>query len=142
MAQEFRVAVDLAQLLELGPVIRAQVFANLGGAVESVAQAGVERWKTEVRNTKLWEGERRAYADSIRYHMSGAFSAEIVSDYKYVEDIESGRTAYDLKRMLHTSFKTRLNKKGQLYLIIPFRHNTPGASGGMPEAGLRQRPQA
>jgi len=126
MAQEFKVSVDLSQLLALGPIIRAQVFENLSTAVEDVAQAGVERWQRAVLAAKLWDTERRDYAATIRYTMKGPYEAEIVSDYKYVEDIESGRPARDLKAMLNTSRKVRISKKGVRYLIIPFRHNTPG----------------
>lgn len=126
MAKEFSISVDLSQLVQMGPIVRAGIFDNLAEAVESVAQVGVERWQTAALKAPLWEGERRSYAESIRYRMVGRFAAEIISDYRYVEDIESGRPAYDLKRMLNTSPKVRRTKDGRRFLVIPFRHNTPG----------------
>jgi hypothetical protein len=125
MAASLNVSVDLSHLLNIGPVMRAHIFSNLAGAVQGIAAAGEERWQRAALKAPLWEGERQAYAASISHRMTGEFSAEIVSDYKYVEDIESGRPAYDMKRMLWTSTKVRTGKKGR-YLIIPFRHNTPG----------------
>jgi hypothetical protein len=132
MATEFSISIDLAELMEIGPIARAGMFTNLASQVEAVAQVGVERWKRAALKAPLWEGERQAYAASIRYSMTGSYSAEIVSDYKYVEDIETGRPAYDLKRMLSTSMKVRMSKKGRRYLIIPFRHNTPGNDAHAP----------
>lgn len=126
MKSDLRISVDLSELLAVGPVARAGIFGNLSAAVESVAQAGVERWQRAALKAPLWDGERRAYAASIRYQMTGPYSAEVESDYKYVEDIETGRPAYDMKRMLDTSLKVRISKKGRRYLIIPIRHNTPG----------------
>ena len=132
MAQAFSISVDLSQLLKLGPMIRDQVFENLNTAVEDVAQAGVERWQRAVLSAKLWDGERRAYAATITYRMTGPYAAEITSDYKYVEDIETGRPARDLKLMIQTSNKTRTSKRGIRYLVIPFRHNSPGNSAWAP----------
>ena len=137
MAQELSVSVDLHELLKLGPIVRAQIFQNLAGAVESVAQAGVGRWQMAVKAQKLWSGEKNAYVASIRYEMKGPYAAEIVSDYKFVEDIETGRPAYDLKRMLDTGPRVRRTKDGRRFLVIPIRHNTPGASGGMSKAAYQ-----
>lgn len=126
MGASFSIKVDLGELLATGPALEATAFANLAGAVRAVVEAGEERWKMAALKAPLWEGERQAYAASIRATMTGPFSGEIVSDYKYAEDIESGRPAYDLKRMLDSSLKVRTSRKGRRYLIIPFRHNTPG----------------
>lgn len=98
---------------------------------------GVERWQRAVLAAPLWQGEREAYAASISAEQVGPLSWEIRSDYKFVEDIETGRPAYDLKRMLDTSLKVRVSSKGKRYLIIPFRHNTPGSTAlakAMPKA--------
>lgn len=123
---DFQIHVDLSGLLELPAIAESQIFQSLAAAVERVTIIGAERWKDAVRSASLWEGERQAYINSIQWRMTGQFSGEITSNYKYVEDIETGRPAYDLKKMLDTSLKVRVNAKGQRYLIIPFRHNTPG----------------
>lgn len=58
-------------------------------------------------------------------------TARIYSDDPKATEFETGEPARDLKRMLDTSLKTRVSKggkhPGQRYLIIPFRHQTPGA---------------
>lgn len=124
--QQFDVSVDLSDLLAATAIARAGVFQNLSAAVERVAMAGAERWREAVLRAPLWEGERQAYADTIKVKNTGPFSAEITSDYRYVEDIETGRPPRDLKKMLDYSMKVRVSKKGRRYLIIPMRHNTPG----------------
>jgi hypothetical protein len=47
----------------------------------------------------------------------------------YAEAVEKGVKARDLKDMLPTAKKARRAKDGTLYLIIPFRHGTPGTVG-------------
>jgi len=126
MADEMNVSVDLSELMSAGPLAAAGIFTHLSAAVRAVVETGEERWKRAALTARLWDGERRAYAASINSRMTGPYSGEIVSDYKYVVDIERGRPPYDLKRMLDTSMKVRVSKKGRRYLIIPFRHNTPG----------------
>ncbi|MDB5550521.1 MAG: hypothetical protein JWL86_505 [Rhizobium sp.] len=127
----FNVSVDVSAL-NLMPGIREGMFQQLSAAVERVAMTGAERWRESVLKARLWDGERKAYADTIRYELTGPFSATIMSDYKYVEDIETGRPPYDLKRMLDTSTKVRRTKDGRRFLVIPFRDNTPGNDAHAP----------
>lgn len=112
------------------PAVRAaifqQVYPLLTEAVGAVAQQTAINWIEAVHEARLWVGEKDAYAASIQVKMTGAFSALVWSDYKQAEQIENGRPARDLKRMLDTSLKVRTNKRGGRYLIIPFRHSTPG----------------
>lgn len=132
MAQSFRISVNLSELLSVGPIIRAQLYANLSQQIAATTTAGVERWKEAIDRAPLWIGEKEAYKASIQATQITAYSWEISSDYKYVEDIETGRPPYDLKRMLGTSMKVRVSKRGMRYLIIPFRHNTPGNTAHAP----------
>lgn len=124
---EFKVAVDLSQLSQMDALARVGLFANLGQSVSDLAQTGVERWREAIDSAPgLWQGERDAYKASIHATQVGPYAWEIASNYSYVEDIETGRPARDLKAMLSTSLKVRVSKKGVRYLIIPFRQNTPG----------------
>ena len=125
----FSISVDMSELLAAGPLVRAGLFPRLEAAVSQIVDVGVERWKMAAMAAPLWEGERKAYAASIEGRMLSPLSGEITATYKYVEDIERGRPAYDMKRMLDSSLKVRVSKKGLRYLIIPMRHNTPGSEG-------------
>lgn len=124
---ELRVSVDLSELIQMDALARVGLFANLAQGIADLAHTGAERWREAIDAVPgIWQGERDAYKAAITTHQVGPYAWEIVNDYKYVEDIENGRPAYDLKVMLRTSLKVRTSKKGVRYLIIPFRHNTPG----------------
>ncbi len=112
--------------MELSRGINAEVLPLMNQAVRAVAAATSTSWKERVMRARLWSGEKDAYAASIKWEMTGDFSAEISSDYKYAADIETGRPPRDLKKMLDTSSKVRRTKDGRRFLIIPMRHNTPG----------------
>jgi hypothetical protein len=135
---KLEIKVDLGHVLGAVPtIINETVFPHLSQAVYAVAERVQLRWRQSVKAAKLWEGEKAAYIASITYQPTGPFSARVESDYKHALAIENGRPAYDLKRMLRTSNKTRAAKDGTRYLIIPFRHNTPGngaSAPAMPEA--------
>ena len=119
-------SLDLGIKLDLSAGIDKQVFPLLNQAVKAIAQKTAQNWQEEVLRAKLWSGERDAYAQSITWRMTGDFTAMIESDYRHAEAIETGRPADDLKRMLNTSVKVRTTESGKRFLVIPFRHNTPG----------------
>lgn len=131
---QYKLSVDLGPLLAANSAISQAIFPLISQAVRAVAEEGAYRWKSAVMKAKLWpEGEKAPYVESIRWQMIGPMTAEITTDFKLAGEIETGRPAKDLKRMLQTSRKVRAvaggKHAGQRYLIIPFRHNTPTASG-------------
>lgn len=125
---QYKISVDLADLAAIKDIINAEVFPLLKTAVTAVAFQTHANWQKAVYDAKLWSGEKDAYAQSITWRMTGDLSAIIEADYKNAEEIETGRPARDLKKMLDTSMKVRANKDGQRYLVIPFRHNVPGSA--------------
>lgn len=128
MSSNFKISVDLSQVAAIRDIINAAILPRLSQAVSAVAQQAAIDWKESVKNARLWSGEKQAYDKSITWKMTpeiNAFSAVVESDYKFAYEIDNGRPAKDLKKMLNTSMKVRNGKNGR-YLIIPFRHNTPG----------------
>lgn len=124
---EFKLSVQMPQAAAIAAEIYARALPRLSQAVAAVAQQAEGDWIDGIYKARgLWQGDKDAYAASIHGKMTGAFSAEVWSDYRYAEEIETSRPARDLKKMLDSSLKVRVNKKGKRYLIIPFRHNTPG----------------
>lgn len=122
----FKISFDLGSVLDITAAVNKQVFPLLHQAVKGVAAQTAADWQEAVYGAKLWSGEKDAYAQSIQWKMTGDFSAVVEATYKQAEEIESGRPARDLKRMLNYSLKVRTSKRGTRYLYIPFRHNTPG----------------
>lgn len=126
-AYTVRVGIDLSALQQ---AVLDDMNDKLRRGIEKCAQEGVKMWMEAVDNAKLSPYDKDNYKPSIRYGWTGPLEAEITAGYKHAGEIETGRQARDLKDNLKTSSKTRIanNKKhrGQLYLVIPFRHNTPG----------------
>ena len=123
---------DLGSTLDLQGIINKQVFPLLNQAVRAVAQQTASNWQANVYQAKLWSGEKDAYAATIKWRMTGDFTAVVESDYRYDQEIETGRPARDLKRMLGTSLKVRRTEDGRRFLVIPLRHNV----SKLKEAGI------
>lgn len=119
----YKISLDFGAAMELSAGINARLFPLLSQSVNGIAQATAARWVEAVQRAKLWSGEKDAYAKTITYRMTGDFSAVVESDYRYVQDIETGRPPRDLKKMLDTSMKVRRTKDGTRFLVIPMRHN-------------------
>lgn len=130
---EYRISVDLAPLLAAVSEAELKVTQRVAQAVTATAQAAYERWADAIMKAPgVWAGEKHAYVESIKVRSISPYEAEIWSDYRHALAIETGRPAKDLKGMLNTSLKVRLTAKGKRYLVIPFRHNTPGNTAHAP----------
>ena len=138
----FSVSVDLDTLLDANKRIVETILPRVSQAVREVAEHGVTLWQDEVYKARLWSVEKNRYVDSIDLKQTGEYSYLITTDFPLAGDIERGRPARDLKKMLGTSIRTRMvhtgQHAGQKYLIIPLRHNaaTPSGEG----AHARQMP--
>lgn len=122
----YSITLDTGFLLDLSKGITATTLPLVHQAVKAVTFQTAENWKTAVYKAKLWSGEKDAYAASIKAEMTGDFSGLVSADYKHAVAIETGRPPRDLKEMLNTSLKVRRTLDGRRFLVIPFRHNTPG----------------
>lgn len=127
MSLSYKITFSAGAQLELVAGINKQVLPLLHQAVRAIAQQTSNEWKEAVYGAKLWSGEKDAYANSIKWEMTGDFSAMVTADYKHAAEIESGRAPRDLKKMLDTSLKVRRTEGGKRFLVIPMRHNTPGS---------------
>lgn len=108
-------------------IVRDQIQAGVGMATQRV----YEEWADRVMKAPgIYAPERTAYIQSLKMEV-GDLCGRVWTDYKIADEIETGRPARDLKRMLQTSNKTRQGKNGK-YLIIPFRHGTPGNGAHAP----------
>lgn len=128
MSISYTISLALGAQLDLSQGIKANVMPLVRQAVKAVAQQTAADWQEAVYQARLWSGERDAYAQSIKWEMTGDFSAMVSTDYKHAADIETGHPQRDLKKMLDTSLKVRRTESGKRFLVIPMRHNTPGNS--------------
>lgn len=129
----YGVTFSIAGKIDVVGIVTKEVLPLLHQAVKGVAKHGAQNWQEAVLKQRgIWSKEKDDYAASITWKMTGDFSAVIESDYKYAAEIETGRPARDLKRMLDTSQKVRRTTDGRRFLVIPFRHNTPGNDAHAP----------
>jgi len=56
----------------------------------------------------------------------------LINKSKHAYRLEYGNEAWDMKKFLQTSDKIRMTKKGEKYLVIPFRHGIPGTKNYKP----------
>lgn len=131
MTCDYRVSFDLSGLAGFADVMRDSLAPALSNAVGKVAGKIAADWQENVLRAGgkggLYAAERDAYASSIKVEFKpGDLSALVHTPYSQASEIEEGRQPRDLKEMLNTSPKVRLSAKGKRYLVIPFRHNTPG----------------
>lgn len=70
-------------------------------------------------------------ASSINVTSNGSFTRDIGTDSQYMERIQTGTPAYDMKKTYPYGKKSRVSSKNKIpYLIIPFRWGTPNKNGG------------
>jgi hypothetical protein len=114
----------MAALLDQSFIDR-NVVPSLVKAVDVIGTATAIKWREAVTETNLWEGEKDLYRESISWQQSeNGLTGYVIATYKHAGEIETGRPARDLKRMLNTSQKVRRTKDGRRFLVIPFQHNT------------------
>lgn len=124
---DYEIKMDFSNLLMGMEQINEQLAGKIHVAIGMAAQKVYEQWADRVTKAPgIWHQERVAYVHSLKLEYTGTFSANVWTDYQIAAEIETGRPQRDLKRMLSTSAKTRISHAGKRYLIIPFRHNTPG----------------
>jgi len=112
-------------------------FPALQEAVQVIASAAHAQWVAYAEGRPLPNGQTigsrlGAYKDSILLRQLAPLHWQMYSDIPYAAAIEFGSAATDMKQALLTSAKARRvqakgKHAGQRYLIIPFRHGTPGA---------------
>ena len=132
MGRLFTVGVDVGHLLPAGGPITAEMLPHLAHAVDTMAKMAEAQWKDYAHGAPLPSGRvmhnrTGEYVRSIIRNQLGPFSHEIVSHLPYAHALEEGTKAWDAKKILDSSLKVRLDKKGKRYLIIAFRWNTPGS---------------
>lgn len=122
-APTLNITFDLGTLMDITAAVNKEVIPLLHQAVNAVGQQVASNWRNEVMQAKLWAGEKDAYIKSISWNMTGDFSGVVEATYKHAAEIETGRPARDLKKMLNTSKKVRRTEDGRRFLVIPMRHN-------------------
>lgn len=110
------------------------VFTSYGETASVVAQHSLLLYQGYLKGMPLPNGASVQHpSGNLARHAeldeAGFLDFRLKNDESYAEAIEKGTKERDLKQMLATAPKARRAKDGHLYLIIPFRHGTPGTVG-------------
>lgn len=111
----------------------AGAFESYWEVAEVVAKHGEELYQAYCKGLPLPSGlavkhPSGSLARSVRLERT-ATDWVLHNDAPYASFVEEGTKEWDQKKILQTSQRTRRAKDGSLYLIIPFRHGTPGSVG-------------
>lgn len=112
--------------------LNIQLKFAMAEALEQTARTVQGDWQESIYNqTGMYQPYKDRYRLSVNVDIDKKnLTARIYSDDPMATPFETGEPARDMKRMLNTSEKVRVAKggkhPGQRYLIIPFRHQTPG----------------
>jgi len=109
-----------------------------------LGEKGLPNTEKAVKSSLVFvQEEWRKQANSIFKHRTGNYNSTIKIEYPtdteklqgkvittlpYAHVLENGMTSEERMRILQTSHQVRINKKGGKYLIIPFRHGSPGST--------------
>jgi hypothetical protein len=110
-------------------------FPTTVAALRQWASRAVTEWRAWAQGKTMPSGDRiysrtNKYVKSIKAKRSdakGEIAFTAYSDSPIHEYLSGGTPEHDMKKMLRTSSKVRIGKKGR-YLIIPFEHQTTGAT--------------
>ena len=73
-----------------------------------------------------------AIEEGITYPYGSHLAGKVENRAPHAAAIEEGVKDFDQHKALQTSHQVRISKKGKKYLIIPFRHGTPGTRQSPP----------
>ena len=139
-----QISVDLSeQFEELAFTLEklgAGIFPETAKGVEEGIAIIQQEWIREAGGA--FKHSTGSYIHAIQKGMiypveMNPYHGRVVNNLSYAEYLEDGYPAFDMKKMLYTSHQVRISKKGKRYLIIPFRHGTPGHQSEAGRAGNR-----
>ena len=116
-------------------------FPRYAAEAEAVSENAEIRYKgyllgQPIPNGKVIRKPAKEAAESVQRRAAGVLQWDLLNTSDAAKRIEEGSPEFDMKTVLPKSKKARMAKDGTLYLIIPFRHGNPNATGlnPMPKA--------
>lgn len=116
-------------------------FPNLARAVEQATVLVQRNWLAAASGVEVtFRGHSfrinrrtgtyaRSISDGMEYPLgSDPLAGRVSATADHADAIEKGSPPRDMKPNLLSGSRSRVSKKGVRYVIIPFRHNVPGAS--------------
>lgn len=127
-----RVALESDALNEILAQVEADVadlFPHTLQTIRTLAEAAREHWQA-LALKQVPPPWRVAYREAIKIEMQvgdNTLTYSIYVDHPKAGALERGLPAWDMKKVLQTSKKVRVSRRGHKYLIIPFDWGEPSA---------------
>lgn len=123
------IKIDLSDLTEEFSLKRQQVQELGSNLLDTIVANYVQSWERNV--IRDLHGTRRQYLEAIYVDKTDDHNAIVGLNpkSKLALMIEGGASSFDMKEGFKKSSKLKYDSSGNWYLIIPFRHATPGAIG-------------
>jgi hypothetical protein len=117
-------------------------FKRFGEACNMSAEYALTLYRSYLNGAMLPNGSSLRHptgnlANGAKLTEPAYLDFHLVNEISYAEAVEKGTPERDMKECLPNAKKARRAKNGTLYLIIPFRHSTPGATA----TGMQPMPQ-
>lgn len=143
MAQpiSINIRVGWEEMQEIMAALGAGQFPNLGRAVEQATALVQRNWLAAASGAEVsYRGRSfainrrsgayaRSISDGMEYPLgSDPLAGRVSATAEHADAIEKGTPPHDMKPTLLSGPRARVSREGVRYVIIPFRHNVPGAS--------------
>lgn len=117
---------DFMRSLSNPDLLKTNTAEAVGEATNYLSDKWIGTASSKLKHTTGWYAQ--GIQDGTMYpYSSNPLQGAVIHTDKRASYLEKGFEPYDQKRMLFTSSKVRISKKGERYLVIPFRHGTPGS---------------
>lgn len=125
------ISLDFSEIAQEFNLIASQADLLAKAAVDAVSQEVYRQWQLAARQGL--HSTRTRYIQALQMVEEGPLRNAIFLNPadKFVQGLEDGVGAYDMKEGFKKSAKVKFNAKGGWYLTVPFRIGTPGAVGEM-----------
>lgn len=120
------IKIDLSDFIKEFDLSNSQVKILASKLVDSITKTFVSELKQKV-NTTL-KSTRQIYLDNLKIETIDEFNKEIKLVGWLPNTIEQGTSSFDMKKYFEKSSKTKVSKKGNWYLVIPFKYNNSTSS--------------
>jgi len=111
---------------KLAKILGEKSVPNLTRAVRRAANITLRGWVRAVEESNAKPGWKREYQKKINIEsQNNPLEAKVSAEGKFVSFVEDGIKRFDMKPGLLNSPKAKVNKKGEPYIIVSFRHGAP-----------------
>jgi len=121
-------SLDLSDVEKKFSLLTSDLMEIKSVVLSDLTQTIYEAWQQQARQEL--NSVRKDYINGLRIIEEGRFTNSIVLFGKLNNMIESGAPPFDMKKGFENSPKIKISKKGNWYLVIPFKFSSGKGNDG------------